>query len=117
MAQYTTPNTSTHKEEWKNQDLNKDNKDGKDLTTHQEGKIAKTIEAETTKLPSDLFLWSAGGAALGALTLQVLGKRETSNFIGQWVPTLLILGLYNKLVKVAGSEGETKNLQSKRSIT
>ncbi len=27
-----------------------------------------------------------------------------SNFIGQWAPTLLVLGLYNKLVKVAGHD-------------
>lgn len=39
-------------------------------------------------------------------TLQVIGKKETSNFVGQWAPAFLILGLYNKLVRVAGSEGE-----------
>jgi len=33
-----------------------------------------------------------------------MGKWHEGLFIGQWVPTLLILGLYNKLVKVAGSD-------------
>jgi hypothetical protein len=30
--------------------------------------------------------------------------RPLSLFIGQWVPTLLIFGLCNKIVKVAGSD-------------
>jgi hypothetical protein len=29
-----------------------------------------------------------------------------SNFVGQWVPTFLIFGLYNKLVKLHGSDTE-----------
>lgn len=32
------------------------------------------------------------------------GKKEQSNFVAQWAPTLLILGRYNKIVKVAGSD-------------
>jgi hypothetical protein len=30
--------------------------------SHHEGPIAKAIESKTSRLPSDLFLWSAGGA-------------------------------------------------------
>jgi hypothetical protein len=30
--------------------------------------------------------------------------RHASVFVGQWAPTLLILGLYNKLVKQLGSD-------------
>jgi hypothetical protein len=32
------------------------------------------------------------------------GKPQASTFVGQWAPTLLILGLYNKLVKQLGSD-------------
>jgi hypothetical protein len=62
------------------------------------------IEEQTAKLPSDLFLWAAGGSILGSLTLQMMGEQQKALFVGQWAPTLLILGLYNKLVKVEGSE-------------
>jgi hypothetical protein len=31
-------------------------------------------------------------------------QRNVANFVGQWVPTLLLIGLYNKLVKLEGSE-------------
>ena len=39
-----------------------------------------------------------------SLPMMLTGRKEAANFIGQWVPTLLIVGLYNKLVKVQGSE-------------
>jgi hypothetical protein len=70
----------------------------------REGPIARRIEQQTAKLPSDLFLWSAAGSMLGSAVLQLCGRREQAMFVGQWVPTLLIFGLYNKLVKVAGSD-------------
>jgi hypothetical protein len=66
--------------------------------------------------PSDTFLWAAGASIAGALTLQLMNRRETSLFVGQWSPTLLILGLYTKLVKVAGSE-EYRRLASRRART
>jgi len=71
---------------------------------HGEGLVARTIEQQTARLPSDLFLWAAGGSILGSLMLQCSGRKEESLFVGQWAPTFLILGLYNKLVKVAGSD-------------
>jgi hypothetical protein len=71
---------------------------------HSEGTVARTIEQQTAKLPSDLFLWAAVSAVAGSAALQIAGKKQVSNFIGEWVPTLLILGLYNKMVKLLGSE-------------
>lgn len=71
---------------------------------HAEGTVARTIEQQTAKLPSDLFLWAAGASIAGSLLLQFSGKQHESLFVGQWAPTFLILGLYNKLVKVAGSD-------------
>jgi hypothetical protein len=73
-------------------------------STHSEGLVAKTIEQQTVKLPSDLFLWAAAGSIVASMALQLSGDKEKSNFVGQWAPTFLILGLYNKLVKLHGSE-------------
>lgn len=70
---------------------------------HSEGVVARTIEEQTAKLPSDLFLWAAGASIVGSLYLQFAGRQHESLFVGQWAPTFLVLGLYNKLVKVAGS--------------
>jgi hypothetical protein len=71
---------------------------------HTEGEVAKTIEQQTAKLPSDVFLWAAVGSMAASATLHLRGNKETSLFVGQWAPTLLILGLYNKLVKQLGSD-------------
>jgi hypothetical protein len=70
----------------------------------EEGPIARAIEEQTSRVPSDVFLWAALGAIGVSVTLQTMNKRERSLFFGQWVPTLLLLGLYNKIVKVAGSD-------------
>jgi hypothetical protein len=40
----------------------------------------------------------------GTVAVQLMGNRHASVFVGQWAPTLLILGLYNKLVKQLGSD-------------
>jgi hypothetical protein len=71
---------------------------------HSEGRLARAIEEQTAKLPSDVFLWAAAGSIGCSLALQMMGEDHKSLFVGQWAPTFLILGLYNKLVKVAGSD-------------
>ncbi len=75
-----------------------------DAYSHSEGRVAKTIEDQTSKLPSDAFLWMAIGAMTASATLQMIGNRHVSLFVGQWAPTFLIFGLYNKLVKQLGSD-------------
>lgn len=73
--------------------------------SHEEGPIARMIENGTARLPSDTFLWAARASIAGFL--QAAGRQHASRFVGQWAPTLLILGLYNKLVKVAGADRES----------
>jgi hypothetical protein len=71
---------------------------------YPEGKVASTIERQTAKLPSDLFLWAAAGSILTSLTLKASGRNHDALFVGQWAPTFLLLGIYNKLVKLHGSQ-------------
>jgi hypothetical protein len=70
----------------------------------REGEVAKTIEDQTAKIPSDTFLWAAVGAMGAALLMKTARKDNTSLFLGQWVAPLLLFGVYNKIVKVAGSD-------------
>lgn len=72
----------------------------------KEGAVAKAIETQTSRLPSDLFLWGAGGAMAAALILKIMKRDHESLLLGQWAAPLLILGLYNKIVKVAGHDQE-----------
>ena len=71
---------------------------------HREGFLAKSIEEQTAKLPSDTFLWLALGSIATSLSLKVAGRDKDALFVGQWAPTFLLLGVYNKLVKQLGSD-------------
>ena len=71
---------------------------------HREGPVAKNIEQQTAKIPSDTFLWAAIGSMGVSAVLQMMRKEGAANFVGHWAPTLLILGVYNKLVKQHGSD-------------
>lgn len=71
---------------------------------HEEGKVAKAIEKQTAKIPSDVYLWAALSAMGVSLVLQLTGAKPKSLFIGQWAAPFLILGLYNKIVKLEGHD-------------
>jgi hypothetical protein len=70
----------------------------------REGRVAKAIERYTAKIPSDLFLWAAGASIVGALALELTKRKQDATFVGQWAPTFLLLGIYNKIVKTHGHE-------------
>ena len=90
---------------------------------YREGRVARLIEQQTAKVPSDVFLWAAGASIIGSLVFQVMGARRRTflgsllgihtatpmaNFIGMWTPTLLLLGVYNKMTKMKmGSESQS----------
>lgn len=71
---------------------------------YREGRVARTIEDQTARLPSDVWLWAAFASMGVSLALQLKGRRDESLFIGQWAAPFLLVGVYNKLVKVAGSD-------------
>ena len=69
-----------------------------------EDQPAKTIESYTGAIPSSGYLAVAIAAMGLSLACQVAGRGKWGNFIAQWVPTWLIIGLYNKLVKLEGHD-------------
>ena len=71
---------------------------------HSEGIVARTIEEQTAKLPSDIFLWAALGSIGISLYFEVKGDVQKSSFVSRWVSPFLLLGVYNKLVKISGSD-------------
>jgi hypothetical protein len=75
---------------------------------HAEGPIAKAIENFTAEIPSDVFLTTAIGAIGVSWGMHLMGMPKAGLFVGQWVPTILIMGVYNKLVKLHGSEAPGK---------
>jgi len=65
-----------------------------DLT---EDSVTKNIEKYTAMIPSTVYLGVAVGAMAMSLALQLAGRGKWGNFIAQWAPTWLIIGLYVKL--------------------
>jgi len=73
-----------------------------------EDKFTKRIEDFTGSIPSSAYLGVALGAMALSLMFQASGKPRWGNFIAQWVPTWLIIGLYNKLVKLEGHDSSDR---------
>lgn len=80
----------------------KQNSDSQEAQEHSEGRVARTLEEQTAKMPSDVWLWAAFAAIGISMLFHGTGKREDGLFVGQWVAPFLLFGVYNKIVKVAG---------------
>lgn len=70
---------------------------------HGEGTWTRVVEQQTAKVPSAVFLVAAFGAMTASAILELYGRQRWSRFVGMWAPTLLITGVYNKLVKALGT--------------
>lgn len=75
----------------------------------REGRVARNIEEQTSKIPSDVFLWASIGAMTVSLALQIARQKHLSLFIGQWAAPFLLFGIYNKLVKQRGHDQNDKS--------
>jgi hypothetical protein len=70
----------------------------------REDRVTKNIESYTAAIPSSAYLGVAVGAMALSLFCQITGRGKWGNFIAQWVPTWLIIGVYNKMVKLEGHD-------------
>lgn len=71
---------------------------------HGEGQLTRLIEQQTARIPSHWFLAAAITTMVASLGFELAGRTRLSRFVGMWVPTLLISGVYNKLVKTLGPQ-------------
>jgi hypothetical protein len=70
----------------------------------REDEVTKGLERYTAAIPPSAFLAAAVGAIGVSLLAQLGGRGKWGNFVAQWAPTLLLMGVYNKLVKVGGHD-------------
>ena len=73
----------------------------------QEDQVTAAIEKYTSKLPSSVYLALAIGSIGASIGFKIAKKDHLALFVGQWVAPFLILGTYNKLVKIHGSDSTT----------
>ena len=69
---------------------------------HSENTLTRLLEQQAAKIPSDVFLAISLGAMATSLFFEVRRNQRASRFVGMWVAPLLVMGVYNKLVKVLG---------------
>jgi hypothetical protein len=78
----------------------------------QEDQITASIEKYTSQVPSSVYLALALGSMAISVGFQAAKKQHESLFIGQWAAPFLILGIYNKLVKIHGSDAASSQLNN-----
>ena len=71
---------------------------------HEEGEITKLLEQYTSQFPSGFYLSLAFGSMALSLYLRMKKREHDALFVGQWAPAFLLIGMYNKLVKLEGSD-------------
>lgn len=71
-------------------------------TEHTENTLTRLVEHQAAKLPSGYFLIAAVSSMVVSLGLELRNRGRAGRFVGMWVAPLLIMGVYNKLVKVFG---------------
>jgi hypothetical protein len=93
-------------------DLNTSTETGRNGARGEEGKATRAIEKQTSRAPSGIFLALAIGSMAASAVIMLTEKKRfggrmmggrrsgLANFVGQWAPTLLIMGVYNKVVKL-----------------
>ena len=73
----------------------------------QEDQVTAAIEKVTAQIPSSVYLAAALASMAVSVSFKARKKTDMALFIGQWAAPFLILGIYNKLVKLHGSDGTT----------
>lgn len=73
----------------------------------QEDQLTASIEKYTAQIPSSVYLGAALGSMAVSVAFKIAKKTDMALFIGQWAAPFLILGIYNKLIKIHGSDATT----------
>jgi hypothetical protein len=70
----------------------------------EEGTYTKAIEHYSSMVPSGTYLSLAFASVGLSLGLYAIGRKQDAIFVGHWAPTILLMGVYNKMVKLHGSD-------------
>ena len=68
--------------------------------------ILETVE----NLPTSVYYGGVFGSILLAISLFLSGKKLEAIFVGLWAPTILNLGLYNKLLRPSSEVNNTPDI-------
>jgi hypothetical protein len=60
---------------------------------------AGMVQDQIEKLPSSFYYWAVIGSIAASALLMLMGKTRLATFVGLWPPTLLNMGLFNKILR------------------
>ncbi len=80
----------------------------------REDQVTSAIEKVTSQAPSSMFLGMALGSMAVSVAFHLSHKKHEALFVGQWAAPLLLMGIYNKMVKQHGSDASKES--SDRSV-
>ena len=66
----------------------------------------RVVEAQVRRVPPSLLVGLALGSMVVSAAFAVAGKHKVATFIGQWVPSLLILATFDRLLQGEARAGE-----------
>ena len=65
----------------------------------------RMVENQVRRVPPSLLVGLALGSMAVSAAFAVAGKLKVANFIGQWVPSLLILATFDRLMQAESGAG------------
>ena len=65
----------------------------------------RVMENQVRRVPPTLLVGLALGSMVVSAAFAVAGKLRVANFIGQWVPSLLILATFDRLMQAEAGPG------------
>jgi hypothetical protein len=76
--------------------------------------VSRTISSRVEELSPGIFLTGAAASVAFSLLLRITGRQHDAQFVGQWAPTLLLLGLYTRGGR--GFQKESRKLESGKGV-
>jgi hypothetical protein len=70
----------------------------------KEDQVTSAIERVTSRVPSSAYLAAAVASIVASFTFKISKKDHAALFVGQWAAPFLLFGIYNKLVKLHGTD-------------
>ena len=73
-----------------------------------EDQFTASLERQVARVPSSFFLGCAAVSILASLVCKLSGKDREADFLSHWPAPFLLIGIYTKLVKQHGSDGQVR---------
>jgi len=74
----------------------------------REDQVTSFLEKQSAQAPSSFWLAASVGSIIASLAFKTAGKDHAALFVGQWAAPFLLIGIYNKMVKLHGSDANAE---------